>query len=70
MEPLFEVCDSANVASASSSSPAYGTCSNPYWVPQPQLFPYLSMTDGAAIACAIGGIWAVAYMVRALRLKD
>lgn len=61
-DPVFMVCDSANVDAST------GQCSAPYWVPQPSMFPTLNATDGAVIGGAILVCWAVAYMGRALRV--
>ena len=62
-EPVFMVCDSANVDATT------GQCSAPYWVPQPQIFPSLSAADGASIAAAILLAWAVAYGSQALKVR-
>ncbi|HEV7122467.1 MAG TPA: hypothetical protein VGN24_03460 [Rhodanobacter sp.] len=63
-DPVFMMCDSANVDAST------GQCSSPVWVPQPQFIPSLTMGDGALIGFAIMAIWAGAYMARALKVHD
>jgi hypothetical protein len=67
-DPVFMVCDSANIVPSSTSGLPYGACSAPYWVSQPSCFPELSLADGGTIGFAILVVWAGAYMARALRV--
>lgn len=59
--PVYMACDSANVDATT------GQCSQPLWLPQPQLFPDLDAASGIAIASAILACWAVAFVYRSLR---
>ena len=61
LEPVYLACDSANVDATT------GQCSQPIWLPQPQLFPELDAASGVAIGTAILACWAVAYGYRSLR---
>jgi hypothetical protein len=59
--PVYMACDAANVDATT------GQCSQPIWLPQPQLFPQLDAADGITIAVAILACWATAYGFRSLR---
>lgn len=61
-EPLFLTCDASAVDVTTQQ------CSAPVWVPQPQLFPSLSLVDGGLFGFAILTVWCAAYMARALRV--
>ncbi len=55
---LFLACDAADFV------PATGECLAPYYTLPPSFLPYLSYSDGFAIAGAIGGIWALGVVAR------
>ena len=55
------VCDEANYDAST------GTCSAPYYAPQPSLLPDLSIPDSMTIAVAILALWAVGFGIRAIR---
>lgn len=57
LDPLYMVCDSANIDSS-------GACSAPLWVQVPSLVPPLSASDAVVIASAILVLWAVAFSIR------
>lgn len=55
------VCDEANLDVQT------GTCSAPYYAPQQEVLPPLSITDGITISTAIIALWAVGFGIRAIR---
>ena len=55
------VCDEVNYDAQT------GTCSAPYYAPQPSLLPELSISDGFTISVAIIALWAVGFGIRAIR---
>lgn len=55
------VCDEA------SFDPTTGTCSAPYYAPQPSIVPDLSITDALTISVAIIALWAVGFGIKAIR---
>jgi hypothetical protein len=59
-DPVYMVCDSANVDATT------GVCSAPYWATAPTLLPPLDATGGMEIGVAILGAWATAWLFRSL----
>ena len=55
------VCDEANYDAQA------GTCSAPYYAPQPSLLPPLTISDGITISIAIIALWAVGFGIRSIR---
>jgi len=43
---------------------ATGECAQPYYALPPSFVPYMSYADGALIAGAIGGVWALGVVAR------
>lgn len=61
MSAYVLVCDEANFDATT------GTCSAPYYAPQPQLLPELSISDAVTISVAIIALWAVGFGIKAIR---
>jgi hypothetical protein len=55
------VCDEVNYDATT------GTCSAPYYAPQPSLLPDLSIPDAMTISVAILALWAVGFGIRSIR---
>lgn len=55
---LFIACDAADYDVQT------GQCANPYYTLPPSFVPYMSAADGALIAGAIGGVWALGVVAR------
>lgn len=55
------VCDEANYTAST------GTCSAPYYAPQPSLLPDLSIADSITISVAVIALWAIGFGIRSIR---
>lgn len=62
MTLVYQVCDQANI------DPSTQQCSQVQYVQAPTMFPPLDATGGIAIAVAIFGVWALAFVYRNLDL--
>lgn len=55
---LYLACD------AQDYDVSTGQCAQPYYAMPPSFLPYLSYAEGAAVAGAIAGVWAVGVVAR------
>lgn len=46
---------------------ATGVCAAPFWSAQSGGLPPLSVVDGLAISAAIGGCWAIGFVIKSAR---